>query len=166
MLEEVGGLRQGAPAEYQACAGQLHEGRPQIVIVLLHDRRQQLVRELPTDCGCDLRYLPDLWTEAVKPRDQRSLEGSGHRKRGKRRRGDRFSSFSIMRTGFQHGLRQLFHKERDAISALDNLGRYVAGKRMVACHQRCHSRDFAPTEAAEIDRGYVRLPTPRWLEIG
>src|SRR6266487_3448758 len=65
----------------------------------------------------------------------------------------------------QHRLRHLFHEQRDAVRALDDILPYVRRQGLVADDVVDHGADLAGRQRIEIEGGHVRLSYPARLEF-
>ena len=119
--------------------------------------------ELPADGGTDQRHLLGR-AEPVEPRHQRGVQGCGNRQgRGRNRRsGPPRFAFAL---GLQHRLRHLLHEQRNAVGALDNILANGRWDEAVPRDAVDHVDYITLPQPIDGERGYVRLPDPRRLEL-
>jgi hypothetical protein len=65
----------------------------------------------------------------------------------------------------QHRLRHLLDKQRDAVSALDNVLPDVRWKKLVTDDPVDHCADVAFCQSINRESGDVRASKPRWIEL-
>ena len=82
--------------------------------------------------------------------------GNGERRRGDRR--DHARRRAAL--GLQHRLRHLFHEQRDAVGALDDILPDVGGKRPVAGDLLDQGDHLARGEPIDRERRHMRTPDP------
>ena len=96
----------------------------------------QLIAELTSEHGADLRHLFGSIPEPVEAGDQRGMQCGWDRERhfGHRRDG----------SSLQNCFCQLFQEERHTIAALDNRLRDIVRQRRLRCCQPLYERSGAP----------------------
>ena len=67
---------------------------------------------------------------------------------------------------FQHGLRHLLDKQRNAVRAFDDVLSDTCGQRLVAGDAVDQVGDFALPEPIEGERGNMRSSNPRRIKFG
>ena len=157
MLEQKTRLLYGATLKDQARLYERHSRGFELWPVLRSRCSQQFERKLPADRGADLRYLLCIRAEPLEAGKERSMQGRRYR----------YRSSGSVGSLFQDHLRQLFEKQRNPVTALDDrvcdIVRQPSPCTNQPLHQNCR---VAPIESGQRYRSDRRLTGPGGSELG
>jgi hypothetical protein len=166
MLEQERGFWQRAAPENQAGIDKLIQGGAQRAIIVICHRRDQLVRELPTNGCADLRNIPgdrdpdgqaatserrEAWQE------QQALDAAPRRQELRR-------PARLLRLPGPPS--SVLPQTADTVGAVNDLRHDFVGKGIVLCHVCDQRRGHAAIESAQGDGRHMRLTDPQRLEVG